>query len=103
MSRSMVRGWWKLAAAAATLGAAFGMSARTSATNGAEIYDLVIADGRVMDPESGMDAIRNHGIRTGKIAVISRRALQGKQPTDANGLVVAPAFIDFHQPAQDAE
>src|SRR5260370_3734483 len=103
MSRSMVRGWWKLAAAAATLGAAFGMSARTSATNGAEIYDLVIADGRVMDPESGLDAIRNLGIRTGKIAVISSGALQGKQTIDAKGLVVAPGFIDLHQHGQDAE
>src|SRR5260370_40165328 len=103
MSRSMVRGWWKLAAAAATLGAAFGMSARTSATNGAEIYDLVIADGRVMDPESGLDAIRNLGIRTGKIAVISSGALQGKQTIDAKRLVVAPGFIDLHQHGQDAE
>src|SRR5258708_22135082 len=103
MSRSMVRGWWKLAAAAASLGAAFGMSARTSATNGAEIYDLVIANGRVMDPESGLDAIRNLGIRTGKIAVISSGALQGKQAIDARGLVVAPGFIDLHQHGQDAE
>ncbi len=85
------------------LGAAFGMSARTGATNGAGIYDLVIANGRVMDPESGLDEVRNLGIRGGKIALVSSEALQGKQTIDAKGLVVAPGFIDLHQHGQDSE
>src|SRR5438132_6795827 len=83
MSHTIDREWWKWAAAVLFLGAAFGMSARTGATNGAEIYDLVIASGRVMDPESGLDAVRNLGIRSGKIAAISSEALQGKQTIDA--------------------
>src|SRR5258708_24276573 len=103
MSRSFVRRCWKWAAAVLLLGAAFGMSARTSATNGAEIYDLVIANGRAMDPESGLDAVRNLGIRGGKIAVVSSEALQGKQTIDAKGLVVAAGFIDLHQHGQDSE
>src|SRR5260221_313090 len=103
MSRSIVRGWWKWAVAVLLLGAAFGMSARTGATNGAGIYDLVIANGRVMDPESGLDEVRNLGIRGGKIAVVSSEALQGKQTIEAKGLVVAPGFIDLHQHGQDAE
>src|SRR6266849_719809 len=103
MSRSIVRGWWKWAAAVVLFGAAFGMSARTGATNGAEIYDLVIANGRVMDPESGLDAVRNVGIRGGKIAVISVGPIIGKQTIEARGLVVAPGFIDLHQHGQDAE
>src|SRR4029077_9671854 len=58
-------------------------------------FDVVIAGGRVMDPESGLDAIRNVGIRSGKIAEISESALYGKTTFDAKGLVVAPGFIDL--------
>src|SRR5260370_40685845 len=103
MSRSIVRGWWKWAVAVALLGAAFGISARTGATNGAEIYDLVIANGRVMDPESGLDAVRNLGIRSGKIAVISSEPLRGKQTIEAKGLVVGTGLINLHQHGQHAE
>lgn len=66
-------------------------------------YDVVIANGRVMDPESGLDAVRNVGIRGGKISVISTETLQGTTTIDAKGLVVAPGFIDLHQHGQDAE
>src|SRR6266852_3650279 len=103
MSRSIVREWRRWAVAVALLGAAFGMSARNGAANGAEIYDLVIANGRVMDPESGLDSIRNVGIRGRKIAAISTDRLEGKQTIDAKGLVVAPGFIDLHQHGQDPE
>ena len=66
-----------------------------------ESYDLVIANGRVMDPESGVDAVRNVGIRGGKIQAISSSSLQGKTTLDANGLVVAPGFIDLHEHGQE--
>jgi dihydroorotase len=59
-------------------------------------YDLVIANGRVLDPESGLDAVRHVGVRAGKIAAVSTRALQGLKTIDAKGLVVAPGFIDLH-------
>jgi dihydroorotase len=62
----------------------------------AEPYDLVIANGRVMDPESGLDAIRNIGIRAGSVASVSAAPLQGVQTIDASGLVVAPGFINLH-------
>jgi N-acyl-D-aspartate/D-glutamate deacylase len=68
----------------------------------AETYDIVLSGGRVMDPETGTDAIRNVGISNGRIARISGEALRGKQLLDARGLVVAPGFIDLHQHAQDA-
>src|SRR5258708_2663999 len=103
MSHTIDREWWKWTVVVLFLGAAFGMSARTGATNGAGIYDLVIANGRVMDPESGLDEVRNLGIRGGKIAVVASEALQGKQTIDAKGLVVAPGFIDLHQHGQDSE
>src|SRR5215468_8900882 len=63
--------------------------------------DLVISDGRVIDPESGLDAVRNVGIRDGKVVEISEHSLKGKQTIDARGLVVAPGFIDLHEHGQE--
>ena len=63
-------------------------------------YDLVIAGGRVMDPESGFDAVRNIGIRDGKVAAISQEPLAGRIVLVAAGNVVAPGFIDLHSHGQ---
>src|SRR6266436_848118 len=103
MSSSRVGGWRKWAAPVVLLTAIVVITAGSGASNGTETYDLVIANGRVMDPESGLDAVRNVGIRSGKIAVISSGPLEGTQTIDARGLVVAPGFIDLHQHGQDAE
>ena len=67
----------------------------------AQQYDLVIDGGRVMDPETGLDVVRNVGIRGGKVERISSEALNGRRTIHAAGLVVAPGFIDLHQHAQD--
>lgn len=69
----------------------------------AQQYDLVLEGGRVMDPETGLDAVRNVGIRDGKIARISSEALSGRRVISARGLVVAPGFIDLHQHGQELE
>lgn len=66
-------------------------------------YDLVIQGGRVLDPETGLDAVRTVGILQGKIARISTESLVGKRVISAQGLVVAPGFIDLHQHGQDFE
>jgi N-acyl-D-aspartate/D-glutamate deacylase len=66
-------------------------------------YDLVIQGGRVLDPETGLDAVRNVGIAQGKITKISTAALVGKKVISAQGLVVAPGFIDLHQHGQELE
>jgi len=63
----------------------------------AQEYDLVINNGRVMDPETKYDAISNVGIKDGLIAVITKKNIKGKDVIDAKGLVVAPGFIDGHQ------
>ncbi len=64
-------------------------------------YDLVIEGGRVIDPETGLDAVRNVGIRQGKIALVSAEVLKGRRVVHAAGLVVAPGFIDLHQHGQE--
>jgi len=69
----------------------------------AQNYDVVLRGGRVMDPESGLDAIRNVGVRGKKIAAISTNPLRGSVQVDAAGLVVAPGFIDLHQHSQTPE
>jgi N-acyl-D-aspartate/D-glutamate deacylase len=66
-----------------------------------ETYDVVIANGRVMDPESGLDAVRYVGVRGGKVSAISGAALTAKTTIDAKGFVVAPGFIDLHEHGQE--
>lgn len=59
-------------------------------------YDRVILGGRVMDPESKLDDLRNVGLLNGQIAVITKEAIRGKDEIGARGHVVAPGFIDLH-------
>lgn len=66
-------------------------------------YDLVLAGGRVMDPESNLDAVRYVGVRGNKIAAISTQPLTGKVTIDAQGMVVTAGFIDLHSHGQDDE
>lgn len=69
----------------------------------AQQFDLVLEAGRVMDPETGLDAVRNVGILDGKIVRVSSDALSGRRVIPASGLVVAPGFIDLHQHGQEIE
>ena len=71
-----------------------GMSCQQQAV---QEYDIVILNGRVMDPETNFDAIRNVGIKDGLISTITENEIKGKETIDASGLVVAPGFIDGHQ------
>jgi len=65
-------------------------------TDAQEAYDLVILNGRVMDPETGFDGVRNVGIRDGLIVAITEADIAGRETIDASGNVVAPGFIDTH-------
>jgi N-acyl-D-aspartate/D-glutamate deacylase len=69
----------------------------------AQTYDLVLVGGRVVDSETGLDAVRNVAVMNGKIARISDQPLEGRRTISAKGLVVAPGFIDLHQHGQDLE
>ena len=64
-------------------------------------YDMVIRGGRIIDPETGFDAVANVAIEDGRIAAISTTDLVGEESIDATGLVVAPGFVDIHAHGQN--
>jgi hypothetical protein len=66
-------------------------------------YDRVIVGGRVLDPASNLDGVRNIGLLDGRIAAITTEDIRGRDRIDARGLVVAPGFIDLHDHGQTAE
>ncbi|HSD00215.1 MAG TPA: amidohydrolase family protein [Casimicrobiaceae bacterium] len=80
---------------------AFAQTRPPATAAGPAPFDLVIANGRVIDPETGLDDVRAIGIRDGRIASVSRTPLTGKVVLDARGLVVAPGFIDMHAHGQE--
>ncbi|MEQ9394343.1 amidohydrolase family protein [Haliea sp.] len=63
-------------------------------------YDIAILGGRVIDPETGLDAIRNVGVRGGRIAAVTQAAMTATTVIDAEGRVVSPGFIDLHAHGQ---
>ena len=92
-------GWW-----VTTVGAVgFLAAGACTAGSGAGPVDLLITGGRVMDPESGLDAVLNVGVRDGVIVAVTEDNLEAVEVLDAGGLVVAPGFIDLHAHGQDAE
>jgi N-acyl-D-aspartate/D-glutamate deacylase len=80
-----------------------GLALRAVVPLTAQNFDLVIVHGRLIDPESGLDAVRSIGIVGGKIGAIAEGSLAGGQEIDASGLVVAPGFIDLHSHGQTDE
>ena len=78
-------------------------SCNNGASSGGEDFDVVILNGRVIDPESRLDAIRNIGIKEGSVRLITTKEIKGGTSIDARNLVVAPGFIDIHQHGQDQE
>lgn len=81
------------------LGLLAGAWAQTSAS-ATPTYDIVLAHGRVIDPETKLDAVRNVGMKDGTIVAVSTADLKGRIVVDATGLIVAPGFIDWHSHGQ---
>lgn len=60
------------------------------------MYDIVIKNGILINPEKCTQTIGNIGITEGVIKVITRREIEGKEVIDAYGKIVSPGFIDAH-------
>jgi N-acyl-D-aspartate/D-glutamate deacylase len=58
--------------------------------------DLVLRGGRVVDPESGLDAVRDVAISGGRVAEIGTSLAPGPAEIHVGGLVVTAGFIDLH-------
>lgn len=67
---------------------------------GRQTYDLAVAGGLVVDPESGFQQVANVGIRDGCIVAITTEDLSATESVSAQGHVVAPGWIDLHSHAQ---
>ena len=61
-------------------------------------YDLLLRNGHVIDPASGLSAVRDVAIAGGKIAAIEERIPPGEalKVVDAAGLYVTPGLVDIH-------
>lgn len=57
--------------------------------------DLVIRGARVLDPETGLDAVRDLGITDGRVSEIGEK-VRGDRTIDADGLSLFPGFVDVH-------
>ena len=60
-------------------------------------YDLLIRNGRVIDPKNKIDAKMDIAVSDGKIAKVASR-IEGtaRQTIDASDLIVTPGLIDIH-------
>lgn len=82
---------------------AFGVL-RANRAFGAAPYDLVIKGGHVIDPSSGISAVRDVAISSGKIAAVAAAIEAGPaQTVNATGKYVIPGMIDIHSHAGDTE
>jgi len=61
-----------------------------------DTFDIVITNGRVMDPECNFDGVRNVGIKGNRIELITKSELKGDKTIDASGHAVVPGFINTH-------
>ncbi|RED83340.1 dihydroorotase-like cyclic amidohydrolase [Cohnella phaseoli] len=60
-----------------------------------QTYDIVIENGRVINPETKLDREGlNVAVQDGRIMLVTDQKLKGERVIDATGLVVAPGFID---------
>src|SRR5271156_826135 len=62
--------------------------------------EVLILNGRLVDPASGVDAERDVLLRHGRVAAVEipgeLRAVRGKEIIDAKGMIVAPGLVDVH-------
>jgi cytosine/adenosine deaminase-related metal-dependent hydrolase len=59
-------------------------------------YDIVLRGGRVIDPETGLDAVADVAVSAGRIALIGNGAASAAVDLDIAGQVVTAGFVDLH-------
>jgi N-acyl-D-aspartate/D-glutamate deacylase len=64
-------------------------------------FDVVLRGGRVVDPESGLDAVRDVAVAGDRVARIGSGLPGGRLDLDVAGQVVTAGFIDVHSHAND--
>jgi dihydroorotase len=79
------------------MGMIAGLALTTKMTRAQTPYDLVVRGGRLIDPSTGLDAVRDLAVRNGRIAAIEP-AIDDEaiETIDASGKIVAPGLIDIH-------
>lgn len=60
------------------------------------IFDTVIRNGRWFDGTGAPSALRNIGIRDGRVAAVTTDPIEGTEVVDATGHWVIPGIIDIH-------
>lgn len=61
------------------------------------MFDLILRDGRIVDPDSGRDGVGDVAFRDGKVAAVGGRIPgPATREKDASGCIVAPGLIDLH-------
>lgn len=63
-------------------------------------HDLLIRNGRVIDPETQFDAVCDVAVAGGVIAGVGTDLGAARREIDAGGLVVCPGFVDLHAHGQ---
>ena len=58
--------------------------------------DLVITNGRVIDPASGRDEVADVAVADGHVAAVGKARGKSRQVFDAAGKIVCPGLIDLH-------
>ena len=66
-------------------------------------FEVVLLNGRIIDPESGSDFIGNLGINNGMIKYLGSDLIKGEKELNVSGLIISPGFIDLHSHGQDKE
>jgi dihydroorotase len=59
-------------------------------------YDLILRNGRVLDPGTGHDAVADIAFAGGKVAALGTLDGTAEQDRDVSGCIVMPGMIDFH-------
>src|SRR6204780_3565021 len=73
-------------------------AARGTIMSGDQGFDLILRGGRVICPASGIDGVKDVGVRDGTIAAIEDHIIESaaRQVVDVGGKLVLPGLIDTH-------